>query len=1737
MSHLRISNLFGILATTAALTGPISGNYAPAVETRGPFVEIQLFVDGSTPVTSGQSSPVDFGTVTTGDTVLRTFTILNAGEGVTLDVSDPTFPTGFFLQDPFPTSISPGDSTTFDLYLDTTVPGSFSGDVTFNTNDPASTSFTFPVSGVVEAGCASAPVVVSTFDSGPGTLRQAIADACADATITFDPALSGEIIFLASELLIDKPLTIEGPGAANLTIDGEESTRLVYIAGVNVSISGLTFENGRPGTPGKSQAKGVSFPDGGAIYIEQTAVPAKDVRGDNATVIVENCVFTANSGGNGGAIFNGADLFVDSCTFSNNFGTDSGGAVAGIGSLSNTSITNSTFSENGADGHGGGVYIGGDAVGLILTSTFTLNRADVNAGGFGDGGGVALESGICTVYNSLIAGNADDTPPPSTRGSNPFNLPDVAEVGTVAFNTQGYNLIGIGFGSSSFGDVGDQVGTFNNPIDAMLGPLADNGGLTPTHALLDGSPAINTGDPGFETPPDFDQRGPGFPRVLENNVDIGAFEFGRPQFVLEHAGNPVNSGDSFTFASTAPGETTTLSFTVRNVGSAPLILDAPLFDPEPFSQQAYPATLAPGEFADFDFLFSPTSAGYFFETVSLPSNDTTVSPFQVFLDGTACFSNITVTSIDDAGSGTLRQALLDICHFGTIDFDESLSGETILLTSGELVVDKPVTIIGLGADRLTISGNQQSRIFNVDTFSADFSGLRMVDGLASPTLTLKSAPGQKEIPIESGSGGAVLINDFRGNDRESVGIVFSDSVFENNTALFEGGAIHSSGILNVFGSTFVGNHADSSGGAVNGDDGYAYFRNSTFSANSAGHNGGAISNLYGTIEISFCTITENIADFDEDNYGDGGGLATVFEIIYIDNSIVAGNLDLSPGLSPPEKSSPFAENYPDVASVFQYSFFSGGYNLIGDNSGSVGFTDGVNNDRVGDSESPLDPMIGPLGNYGGTTPTHNLLPGSPAIDTANDSPPSIDQRGIDRPQGDGADIGAFERRTAPALILITGGNDQHANINTAFADPLAIRLEDGEGDGMPDQEIIFTVPELGASANITSALPAITDADGLTSVTVSANDTVGPYNVTADTSPTLELITASFNLRNTDVPVAVCQSLTVSADGNCEADIDASAFDDGSFDPDGGSLTFQAEPSGPYQLGTTNVTLTVTDDEGDTATCQTSITVNDTTGPNLTCPTNITVNASPGMCVAFVTVPVPNASDNCGSVLLTNDRTGTSNASGVYPTGTTTVTYTAEDEVENSTQCSFTVTVNCGISCSLNPSSVLVKPGTQQTVTLTLTANGGAATEIEVFFEVVSGPNSGANLLTSTDETGQASITLTSAVEGADFINVSGSIDGVDFECSSVIIWAYPIILDVDFPKDSTQGWVYVSPEPFTHPDSFVNDALGVTTADNTNSFGFWLSPTFTTGPKPGIDSKGIPVTADIAGRDLYRISFTVHSDVVNLSTVPTIRGRLNTQSLEQADVHIITAAGAGDLSPTPAGRTYQLYSLLPDSQNAFTLSFDVLNFDPLDTPNANLFLSHVTIEALGTSSLTGQSNHLSASFLNSNTNGWSFRDALPTLAPPLFAPTSQGLQLVGTLLAKGNPFVIQFGYWGSPEDTDAVVLQGGRLYAIEFEFGSSASANQISAVPAFRGRVNSRNYQASSYVLAESISSGSRIPTVGNPLVYTTYLETPAELDGQELLFSFDYLFVPGIGNDPTISVFLRGINVRSYDVPGNQP
>jgi hypothetical protein len=186
------------------------------------------------------------------------------------------------------------------------------------------------------------------------------------------------------------------------------------------------------------------------------------------------------TGGNGGAIHSaGSSLTLVDSEIAGNQTSGNGGGVWSSGS---SQIIGSTLSGNSAEGYGGGLY-NHSGVTAVVASTFSTNSAAV--GGGGGVVGMGDENTSTRVRSSIIAGNIGG---------------DVAVAGGAlnAFQSNGANVIGsgnnFGTGPNALDAFSAMLGDQINIADPMLGPLADNGGLTRTHALLPGSPAIDRGD-------------------------------------------------------------------------------------------------------------------------------------------------------------------------------------------------------------------------------------------------------------------------------------------------------------------------------------------------------------------------------------------------------------------------------------------------------------------------------------------------------------------------------------------------------------------------------------------------------------------------------------------------------------------------------------------------------------------------------------------------------------------------------------------------------------------------------------------------------------------------------------------------------------------------------------------------------------------------------------------------------------------------------------------------------------------------------------------------------------------------------------------------------------------------------------------------------------------------------------------------------------------------------------------
>ncbi|TWT35311.1 hypothetical protein KOR34_02010 [Posidoniimonas corsicana] len=411
------------------------------------------------------------------------------------------------------------------------------------------------------------------FTVGNLSLREAIAIAIAtdlpggntnpgDDIITFDPDVftggANSVIRLrGAELQITETLTIDASSATDVVITADAAGDDTLVPGTfltdvaasgigllddnsrvfnfsattgDLTLTGLTLTGGRAtGSGGGIRFNGsgtlaliestlsgnTSHFDGGGIYTRAGGVTLTsstlsgnttgyngrgggiyagygEVTLTNSTLSGNKCDFY------GGGIFNFfGGVTLTSSTLSGNTSNNRGGGILTL--AGGVTLNSSTLSGNASRFNGGGIYTFEGAV-TLTSSTVTNNQASQGAGG----GVFVSDTGTnpaITVQNSIIAGNTDSGAAPDLR-------PDPGSPVSIDHSL---------------------IGAAGSVFDPLLGPLADNGGPTQTHALLPGSPAINAGDPALAS--GFDQRGAPFLRDDGAGVDIGAFELqGVPNF-------------------------------------------------------------------------------------------------------------------------------------------------------------------------------------------------------------------------------------------------------------------------------------------------------------------------------------------------------------------------------------------------------------------------------------------------------------------------------------------------------------------------------------------------------------------------------------------------------------------------------------------------------------------------------------------------------------------------------------------------------------------------------------------------------------------------------------------------------------------------------------------------------------------------------------------------------------------------------------------------------------------------------------------------------------------------------------------------------------------------------------------------------------------------------------------------------------------------------------------------------
>ena len=697
----------------------------------------------------------------------------------------------------------------------------------------------------VSNGDTSSLTALINDDGGDGiSLREAIAatnSTSGEDTITFDTGLTGQTITLGgSQLVINDSVTIQGLGADQLTISGNDDSRIFLFGSVDAAtytIADITLTDGEV-----ARGDEPSPQTGGAIALNNP--------GD--TLIIQRSVISDSAANGGGAIIisgDGAELRISDSALINNEANFSGSAILTGGNV-DVEIVNSTISGN--------------------ASLNNLGALTVQTAG--------TQSGAMTLRNVTVANNTGNglQTITGTNSTSTFTIGNsiLADNGNANFAGGGSGAIFTSLGHNVFDDesvptpmAGDQVNT-----DPLLEPLNDNGGPTPTHGLGLSSLAVNMGSNALAVDADGnalvnDQRGDGFARILFDTVDVGAFESSfepfmeLPSLVVTTTLDADDPTDSLTslreaidFANMTPGEDT-ITFNasvftggdnsvIRLTQGELVITDSLIIDGASASD-----VLITGDADDDDITVGDTNitdvSASFGETAG--DDDDMLDDNSRVLNFSGSTGNLTLTNLTITGGRTIG----DSEEGGGIRFD---SDDALSLFNS------------------TVSGNSTTGT------AADGGGIYSNSGsvsLSNSTLSGNSS-GDNGGGIYSFSGSVSLFN----------------STLSGNSSGDDGGGIRtSSGSVSLSNSTLSGNSSGDDGGGISSYSGSVSLSNSTLSGNSSGDDGGGIYTDDSTVLIVNSTITGNSAS------GQGGGISLYAdnfnddERLTLHNSIVAGNTD------------------------------------------------------------------------------------------------------------------------------------------------------------------------------------------------------------------------------------------------------------------------------------------------------------------------------------------------------------------------------------------------------------------------------------------------------------------------------------------------------------------------------------------------------------------------------------------------------------------------------------------------------------------------------------------------------------------------------------------------------------------------------------------------------------------------------------------------------------------------------
>ena len=717
------------------------------------------------------------------------------------------------------------------------------------------------------------------------SLREAILFAESGDVITFDASLAGETITLeCGELVIGKAITIDASGIGGMTVDGNGESSVFHVSseegiGLSVGLVGLTV------TGGDGDYGGGIYNDCSALMLincvvsHNTAYNGGGIYNDHGTLTLVNSEVSENSADSGGGVYNNGIVSLIDCTVFGNNGYSYGGGVYNdrYSSLTLEDCTVAGNFCNFSSGFGGGVFSRGTLV--LSHCEVTRNEAFSGAGVcyWNGTGNVTLTDCRISENNACMGGGLrflDETY--SADPETAITLTNCVISGNVADDYGvGAGIDNIGCiltmtncevsGNSSIGDYYGLGGGITNQW----------GAVTLTNCTVSGNSAKQGGG-------------------IDNYGDLTL----------------INSIVAFNYADTCEdisyGENTVTGHN-NIIGADPGFKEAPIF--------------VSGELVNFDTLdlsLVETSTA-----INVGDNRAVTEEFDVagnprIVGGVVDLGayeyqrdaiSTVVTTLDDVvdesdGFISLREAVMIYAEEGaTVTFAPNLAGGTIVLTEGEISIDKGITIDASEIGGITIDGNRQSAILWVNgDIQVDLDSLTLthgnnaIDGYGGGAIcNLGAAMTLTNCSVTENTawcGGGIAF--FYGASMTLVDCVVSGNRSEGPSVGGGGISNYSGNALNLTNCIISDNYAGGlwgGGGIYSSGDASVTLTNCTITGNSANSYGGAIVHSYGTMTLTDCVISGN-SSYGRD-YGTSIGAIYNSGTMSLTNCIVTGNTALN----------------------------------------------------------------------------------------------------------------------------------------------------------------------------------------------------------------------------------------------------------------------------------------------------------------------------------------------------------------------------------------------------------------------------------------------------------------------------------------------------------------------------------------------------------------------------------------------------------------------------------------------------------------------------------------------------------------------------------------------------------------------------------------------------------------------------------------------------------------------------